>query len=175
MAFTTLTNSKAIMGLGPNRSILGLLIRPDPVLIERKGGSRGDVTFSSLLPGAGESVQLNLADPPEMFCNWQLDDEEEPLPRGSGVSASVSEPSKKRKSVSKGKSSKKKVKEGGGAEMPGREENGTKKEKSAKKKYPRREENGTEEERSAKKKSFRHGQHKVNGYSHRQGGASWTR
>ncbi|XP_030511929.1 terminal nucleotidyltransferase 4B [Rhodamnia argentea] len=154
MAFTTLTNSKAIKGLGPNRSILGLLIRSDPVLIERKGGSRGDVTFSSLLPGAGESVQLNLVDPPEIFCNWQLDDEEEPLPRGSGASASVSKPSKKRKSVSEGKSSRKKVKEGRGVETPGREENGTKKEKSAKKKY------------------FRHGQFKANGYSHHSGSYS---
>lgn len=157
MAFTTLTNSKAIMGLGPNRSILGLLIRPDPVLIERKGGSRGDVTFSSLLPGAGESVQLNHGDAPEMFCNWQLDDEEEPLPRGTGVSASVTKPSKKRKSVSEGKSGKKKVKEGRGVETPGREENGTKKEKSA-------------------KKYFRHGQYKANGYSHHQGsGSYWKR
>lgn len=176
MAFTTLTNTKAIMGLGPNRSILGLLIRPDPVLVDRKGGSRGDVTFSSLLPGAGESLQLNLVDPPEMFCNWQLDDEEEPLPRGSGVSASGSEPSKKRKSVPKGKSSKKKVKEGGGVEMPGREENGTKKEKSAKKKYLRHEESGTKKEKSAKKKYFRHGQYKANGYSHHQGSDSnWNR
>ncbi|KAF8024139.1 hypothetical protein BT93_F1363 [Corymbia citriodora subsp. variegata] len=176
MAFTTLTNSKAIMGLGPNRSILGLLIRPDPVLVERKGGSRGDVTFSSLLPGAGESVQLNLTDPPEMFCNWQLDDDEEPLPRGSGVSASGSEPSKKRKSVSKGKSSKKKVKEGGGVEMAWHEEDVTKKEKSAKKKYLRREENGPKKEKSAKKKHFRHGQYKANGYSHHQGSDSyWNR
>lgn len=176
MAFTTLTNSKVIMGLGPNRSILGLLIRPDPVLIQRKGGSRGDVTFSSLLPGAGESVQLNLADPPEMFCNWQLDDEEEPLPRGSGVSASVSEPLKKRKSVSKGKSGKKKVKEGGEVETPGLEENGTKKENSAKKRYLMGDENDTKKEKSAKKKYFRHGQHKANGYSHHQGsGYYWNR
>ncbi|KAJ0103344.1 hypothetical protein Patl1_04646 [Pistacia atlantica] len=39
MAFTTLTNPKTIFSLGPNRSILGTIIRPDPVLLERKGGS----------------------------------------------------------------------------------------------------------------------------------------
>ncbi|XP_059661516.1 uncharacterized protein LOC132307704 isoform X1 [Cornus florida] len=54
MAFSALTNAKTILSLGPNRSILGTIIRPDPVLLERKGGISGEVTFDKLLPGAGE-------------------------------------------------------------------------------------------------------------------------
>ncbi|KAF2286026.1 hypothetical protein GH714_009767 [Hevea brasiliensis] len=57
MAFSTLTNPKTILSLGPNRSILGTIIRPDPVLLERKGGCNGEVTFDALLPGAGEPIQ----------------------------------------------------------------------------------------------------------------------
>ncbi|MCE2055557.1 hypothetical protein HAX54_042875 [Datura stramonium] len=58
MAFTTLTNAKAIFGLGPNRSILGTIIRPDEILVERKGGFMGEVTFGNLLPGAGRDCSL---------------------------------------------------------------------------------------------------------------------
>ncbi|KAK1416762.1 hypothetical protein QVD17_25878 [Tagetes erecta] len=57
MACSTLTDTKLIMSLGPERSILGTIIGPDKVLLERKGGLSGDVTFTSLLPGAGEQLQ----------------------------------------------------------------------------------------------------------------------
>lgn len=57
MACSTLTDTKLIMSLGPDRSILGTIIGPNKVLLERKGGSNGDVTFTSVLPGAGEPLQ----------------------------------------------------------------------------------------------------------------------
>lgn len=130
MAFTTLTNPKTILSLGPNRSILGTIIRPDPVLLERKGGSNGEITFNSLLPGAGEPLQTHFGDQREIMCNWQSDYEEESFPRGNG---SVQSSGKKRKAFSKEKStSKKKTEETG--ESKSREEGGSKKEKSGKKK-----------------------------------------
>ncbi|KAI4333678.1 hypothetical protein L6164_018456 [Bauhinia variegata] len=106
MAFTTLTNPKTILNLGPNRSILGTIIRPDAVLLERKGGLNGEVTFNSLLPGAGESLQ-QYGDQ-GMLCNWQLD-YEEALPRNIDGSKETSKHSsgKKRKAVPSDNSSKK--------------------------------------------------------------------
>lgn len=98
MAFSSLTNAKTILGLGPSRSILGTIIRPDRVLLERKGGANGEMTFKSLLPGAGELVQLHSGDP-QLLCNWRMDDDEEPLPRGNGNENSNGETSdRKRKS-----------------------------------------------------------------------------
>ncbi|KAF5776975.1 putative polynucleotide adenylyltransferase [Helianthus annuus] len=85
MACSTLTDNKLIMSLGPNRSILGTIIRPDKVLLERKGGLNGDVTFTNLLSGAGEPLQNNFGEHEGLFCNWNVDDEEEPLPRGKDV------------------------------------------------------------------------------------------
>lgn len=135
MAFTTLTNPKTILSLGPNRSILGTIIRPDPVLLERKGGKNGEVTFSSLLPGAGEPLQSNYGQQ-EIMCNWQLDDEEEALPRGGGHArdGSAHSSGKKRKASSKEKSRKKKSKENGDIGKVRHDESGSKKEKSTKKK-----------------------------------------
>ncbi|KAK9674452.1 hypothetical protein RND81_12G233500 [Saponaria officinalis] len=103
MAYASLTNTKAIMNLGPDRSILGTIIRPDAVLLERKGGSTGNLTFNSLLPGAGEIVDSEYDEKQDLMCNWRLDTnyEEEPLPRGGdGGSVDVnggSSPGKKRK------------------------------------------------------------------------------
>lgn len=108
MAFATLTNPKTILNLAPNRSILGTIIRPDPVLIERKGGSNGQVTFDSLLPGAGEPLESQYGQQ-ELLCNWQLNVEEEPLPRGDANEHS----SGKKRKVSKEKSGKKKAKDNG--------------------------------------------------------------
>ena len=103
MAFSTLTNAKTILGLDPNRSILGTIIRPDPVLLERKGGSNGNVTFDHLLPGAGEPLSPQTGGQ-EFLCNWKLDDAEEeslPLPRSNliaGDDSSAHSSGKKRKS-----------------------------------------------------------------------------
>ncbi|PON81852.1 nucleotidyl transferase [Trema orientale] len=144
MAFTTLTNPKVILGLGPNRSILGTIIRPDAVLLERKGGSNGQLTFNSLLPGAGEPLQPRY-DEQEILCNWYAD--EEPLPRGGDSAGDFSEHSsgKKRKAYTKEKSGKKRVKENGDVGSSGHRENGSRKE-------------------VVKKKRWRHNQADANGY-----------
>ncbi|GMJ10189.1 TRF4/5-Like [Hibiscus trionum] len=138
MALSTLTNPKTILSLGSNRSILGTIIRPDPVLLERKGGPSGDVTFSNLLPGAGEPIQTLHGEQQDILCNWQLDDEE-PLPRGDGDTGDVSAQSswKKRKISSKERHRKKKVKENGDVRKVWDEETDTKTEKSYRKKSSR--------------------------------------
>ncbi|KAJ1401898.1 polymerase, nucleotidyl transferase domain [Sesbania bispinosa] len=131
MALTTLTNPKIILSLGPNRSILGTIIRPDPILMERKGGLNGEVTFDSLLPGAGEPLQQQYGEQ-DMLCNWQLDDEEEPLPRGVDTSAEPStRPSTKKRKSAKEKSSKK-LKENGDFLHTEQRENGIKKKRARK-------------------------------------------
>ncbi|KAK7335181.1 hypothetical protein VNO80_26957 [Phaseolus coccineus] len=126
MAFKNLTNPKIIMSLGPNRSILGTIIRPDPVLLERKGGVNGDVTFDKLLPGAGEPLQQQYGEQ-DMLCNWQLDYEEEPLPRGVDASAEHSSRSSTKKRKSGLKNSSKKLKENENIQMKGNEENDSRK------------------------------------------------
>ncbi|MED6109833.1 hypothetical protein PIB30_037222 [Stylosanthes scabra] len=139
MAYTTLTNPKTIMNLGPNKSILGTIIRPDCVLLERKGGFNGDVTFHSLLPGAGEPLEQQYGEQ-DMLCNWQFDSEEEPLPRGNNDDAEPSNRSstRKRKSSSKEKSSTK-VKENGEYKKVRNEESGSRKENGdAKKRHGRK-------------------------------------
>nr|GEV54616.1 non-canonical poly(A) RNA polymerase PAPD5 [Tanacetum cinerariifolium] len=55
MACSTLTNTKLLMGLGPNQSILG------------------------------ENLQNDFGEHEGLFCNWNLDDEEEPFSRGKAV------------------------------------------------------------------------------------------
>lgn len=126
MALATLTNPKTIFSLGPNRSILGTIIRADPILLERKGGSNGEMTFNNLLPGDGEPLQKQYVDrQQEILCNWQSDYEEESFPRGDDQSSR-----KKLKTSFKEKSRKKKVKESG--KMERHEESGSRKEKTKK-------------------------------------------
>ncbi|KAK2968459.1 hypothetical protein RJ640_004465 [Escallonia rubra] len=154
MAFTTLTNAKTILGLGPNRSILGTIIRPDEVLVERKGGSNGEVTFNNLLPGAGEPLHQEYGEQQGLFCNWQLDNEEEaPLPRGKGTAEDATEHSSgKKRKVYKEKKHVKKAKENGGV---------------------RHEENGSRKEKSTKKQRWRNNPNRAEGrYS---GGSPWSR
>ncbi|XP_050217247.1 uncharacterized protein LOC126668071 isoform X2 [Mercurialis annua] len=145
MAFSTLTNPKTILSLGPNRSILGTIIRPDPILLERKGGRNGDVTFSSLLPGAGEPIQSHY-DHQEILGNWQLDDDEGDLPRGGRIAedGGAESSGKKRKSSSKDKHAKRE--ENGHAGNVGREESGSRKDR----KRPR----------------WRHNRDRTNGFSY---------
>ncbi|KAJ4843323.1 hypothetical protein Tsubulata_020929 [Turnera subulata] len=135
MAYSTLTNPKTISGLGASRSILGTIIRPDPILTERKGGQNGEVTFNSLLPGAGEPLESVYGHQQDMMCNWQLD-YEEPLPRGGEVigDGSAESSGKKRRAPTKEKSRKKKLKENGDVGMVGVDENGSRKEMGTKKK-----------------------------------------
>ncbi|XP_058095825.1 poly(A) RNA polymerase protein 1 isoform X2 [Magnolia sinica] len=96
MAYSLLTDAKTIMALGPNRSILGTIIRPDPVLLERKGGCNGDMTFDILLPGSGQPLQRG--DEDEIQCNWQLFDDE-PLPREKVIIADDRALSRKRRAL----------------------------------------------------------------------------
>lgn len=81
MAYSSLTDAKAILGFGHHRGILGTIIRPDPVLLDRRGGANGELTFDKLLPGAGEPVMPEIVKGHDMVCNWQLLDDDEPLPR----------------------------------------------------------------------------------------------
>lgn len=135
MAFSTLTNSKTILALGTNKSILGTIIRPDAVLLNRKGSCNVQVPFNKLLQGAGEQLQPEYNDQEGLAFNWQLGNEEEPLPRGNGVSenASMQSSGKKRKS-SKVKKLGKKFKENDDLGGITYEESTSRNEKSVKKK-----------------------------------------
>lgn len=137
MAYSTLTNTKTIMNLGPNRSILGTIIRPDAVLLERKGGSNGEMTFNTLLPGAGEVFNSQYDEKQDILCNWQLDNDfEEPLPRGGDDYAKsnggTSSSGKKRKASKENSSGK--VKENGFSGKKIYNENGSRKERKREKK-----------------------------------------
>ncbi|XP_022139704.1 non-canonical poly(A) RNA polymerase PAPD5 [Momordica charantia] len=155
LAFSTLTNVKTILGLGPNRSILGTIIRPDPVLLKRKGGTDGEVTFNSLLPGAGEPIQLQYGNEQEMLCNWQFGDDEEPLPRGNDASEDFGTPSsRKKRKVSCREKSKKKERENSSSKR-------------------RHEENGYSKEKSSKKKRWRQNGSDANGFSHSGRRSPW--
>ncbi|XP_068657799.1 uncharacterized protein [Aristolochia californica] len=98
MAYSLLTDAKTIGTLGQNRSILGTIIRPDSLLLKRKGGPNGEVTFDNLLPGAGKPVERQLGNDSDVLCNWDLF-EDEPFPRENGIAAEHVLSSKKRKSL----------------------------------------------------------------------------
>ncbi|GER43085.1 nucleotidyltransferase family protein [Striga asiatica] len=51
LAFTTLTNPKALARIGPNKSILSTIIRLDAVLLNRKGRPSGNLVLGNLFPG----------------------------------------------------------------------------------------------------------------------------
>ncbi|KAJ6851902.1 non-canonical poly(A) RNA polymerase PAPD5 isoform X1 [Iris pallida] len=80
LAYSLLTDAKAINALGPHKSILGTIIRPDPVLLDRKGGEKGELTFDRLLPGTGDCAPYQLENGTDVLYNWQFVDDE-PLPR----------------------------------------------------------------------------------------------
>lgn len=108
MAYSLLTDTNAIIGLDPHRSILGTIIRPDPLLLDRKGGNDGELKFNDLLPGAGESLTQQFEDGGDIIHNWQLVDDE-PLPRGKVLAEdyySISSSRKRRASETKQRSSK---------------------------------------------------------------------
>ncbi|CAL5393409.1 unnamed protein product [Camellia sinensis] len=86
MALSTLTNAKIILGLGPDKSIMGTIISPDPILLERKGKVNGEMRFNHLLPAAGEPMLPHYGDQQEIYHSWRLDNEvDEPLPIRNGV------------------------------------------------------------------------------------------
>ncbi|VFQ80047.1 unnamed protein product [Cuscuta campestris] len=138
MAFSTLTNERAVLKSGPSRSILGMIIRPDEVLLERKGGSGGG--SGGLFPGVGPPLsQEKYSDQREgMHYNWHIhfgdEEEEESLPRGNGNGmAKEDRPSsgKKRKNSKEKHPSKKKEKDDGETGSGGRSKN----DKSPKKRH----------------------------------------
>lgn len=171
MAYTTLTNPKVILSLGPNRSILGTIIRPDPTLVDRKGGP-GMVAFNSLLPGAGLPLHLE-QEGQEFMCNWQMDDEDDPLPRGgdSGAAERGQSSGKKRKSSSKEKSGKKAKENGEVGRRLRYDESDSRSEKI------RHDENGSRKDKGKMKKhkKRRHSQDNANGYGRYGGGSPYTR
>ncbi|XP_076882499.1 uncharacterized protein LOC143530979 [Bidens hawaiensis] len=109
MACSILTNTWLIMSLGPDRSILGTIIGPDEVVLERKGGLNGDVAFTDVLPGAGELMLDEFCGPYGLFAKQHIDDCEEPLlpcekvvaGGDDGVSEKAEEKSKKGVKVKK--------------------------------------------------------------------------
>lgn len=112
MAYAALTDASSIISLGWDRSILGTIIRPDPILLNRKGGKNGELTFSNLLRGAGEPTAQQFTYTNNVIYNWQLTDDE-PLPRETlhAEDGSVLPSRKRRPSKSSQKSSKREKKD----------------------------------------------------------------
>ncbi|XP_073006870.1 uncharacterized protein [Typha latifolia] len=130
MAYSTLTDANTIISLGRNRSILGTIIRPDSLLLDRKGGNNGELTFDSLLRGAGEPIAHQFENGNDMIYNWQLVDDE-PLPRENIVAEDDSELSSgKRRHAPKAKQKSSKREK---LDTRRHEENGVRKESGAKK------------------------------------------
>ncbi|XP_073286113.1 uncharacterized protein [Primulina huaijiensis] len=157
MAYSTLTNEKAILRLGPKKSILGALIRPDTVLLERKGGLTDNATFNTLFPGAGEPLEQLFDIQQEIYCNWRLNDEdEEPLPRGNGIPGQqdIKSSREKRKS-SKNNNSTKEVNGSGIQGVDRYEENGS---MTGSRKKKKSEKNGDLNNSRTKKQNWKHRQ-----------------
>ncbi|CAH9135564.1 unnamed protein product [Cuscuta epithymum] len=161
MAFTTLTNTNAILESGSSRSILGMIIRPDEVLLERKGGSCGGAALNCLFPGAaGQPLPQQYIDQHDMHCNWHLhfdDDDEELLPRGNDIAeehirTELPSGKKRKKSLKERHTSKKKIRDNEEMGSSG----SSRKEKSPKKRHRKRwsDEDGSSarKEKSGKKR-----------------------
>ncbi|XP_062217164.1 uncharacterized protein LOC133917167 isoform X2 [Phragmites australis] len=106
-AFSVLTDANLITSLGPNRSILGTIVRPDSVLLDRKGWNN-EGTIADMLTEPWEPVTRQFDSENDAMYNWQVIDEE-PFPRNSQSTSedTSSSPLQKRKSKSNQKSRKK--------------------------------------------------------------------
>uniref|UniRef100_A0A0A9HLU7 Uncharacterized protein n=1 Tax=Arundo donax TaxID=35708 RepID=A0A0A9HLU7_ARUDO len=106
-AYSMLTDANLITRLGPNRSILGTIVRPDSVLLDRKGWNNAD-TLADMLTEPWEPVTRQFDSENDALYNWHVVDEE-PLPRNSQSTSddTSSSPLQKRKSKSKQNSQKK--------------------------------------------------------------------
>lgn len=106
-AYSVLTDAKSITSLGHNRSILGTIVRPDSILLDRKGWNNED-----MLAEPWEQITRQFDSEDDAVYNWHLIDEDEPLPRNtlSTSEDTSSSPSKKRKSSKSKKKSRKKSK-----------------------------------------------------------------
>lgn len=103
-AYSVLTDAKLITSLGPNRSILGTIVRPDSVLLDRKGWNT-DGVLADMLAEPWEPLPQRFDSENDALYNWHALDDDEPLPRNTQpVSEDTSSsPLGKRKSSSKSK------------------------------------------------------------------------
>jgi non-canonical poly(A) RNA polymerase PAPD5/7 len=106
-AYSVLTDANLISSLGPNRSILGTIVRPDSVLLDRKGWNTEDMIWD-MLTEPWEPVTQQFDSENDAVYNWHVIDDE-PLPRNSQSTSddTSSSPLQKKKSKSNRKSRKK--------------------------------------------------------------------
>ncbi|KAL5226391.1 hypothetical protein ABZP36_014656 [Zizania latifolia] len=106
-AYSVLTDANLIASLGPNRSILGMIVRPDSVLLDRKGWNKEGV-IADMLAEPWEPLPQQFDSESDAVYNWHVIDDE-PFPRNSQSTSEDTSPSptKKRKSKPKQKSRKK--------------------------------------------------------------------
>ncbi|CAO1948013.1 unnamed protein product [Urochloa humidicola] len=107
-AYSVLTDANLITNLGPKRSILGTIVRPDSVLLDRKGWNNKD-NLPDMLTEPWEPVTRQFDSENDVVYNWHVIDEDEPLPRNSQSTSedTSSSPQKRKSSKSKQKSRKK--------------------------------------------------------------------
>ncbi|CAD6237523.1 unnamed protein product [Miscanthus lutarioriparius] len=106
-AYSVLTDANSLVSLGHNRSILGTIVRPDSVLLDRKGWNNED-----MLAEQWEPITQRFDSENDAVYNWHVINEDEPLPRNSQSTSedTSSSPSKKRKSSKSKQKSRKKSK-----------------------------------------------------------------
>lgn len=109
-AYSVLTDANLITSLGPNRSILGTIVRPDSVLLDRKGWNK-DATIPDMLTEPWEPLPRQFDSDNDAVYNWHVIDDE-PLPRNTRSSSEDTRPSptQKRKSSKPKQRSRKKAK-----------------------------------------------------------------
>ncbi|TKW15988.1 hypothetical protein SEVIR_5G269400v4 [Setaria viridis] len=110
-AYSVLTDANLITNLGPKKSILGTIVRPDSILLDRKGWNNED-QLPDMLTEPWEPVTRQFDSENDVVYNWHVIDEDEPLPRNSQSTSedTSSSPSKKRKSSKSKQKSRKKSK-----------------------------------------------------------------
>jgi non-canonical poly(A) RNA polymerase PAPD5/7 len=106
-AYSVLTDANLISSLGPNKSILGTIVRPDSVLLDLKGWNTEDM-IRDMLTEPWEPVTQQFDSENDGIYNWHVIDDE-PLPRNSQSTSDDTSPAplQKRKSKSNRKSRKK--------------------------------------------------------------------
>uniref|UniRef100_J3L2S3 polynucleotide adenylyltransferase n=2 Tax=Oryza brachyantha TaxID=4533 RepID=J3L2S3_ORYBR len=110
-AYSVLTDVNLITSLGANRSILGTIVRPDSVLLDRKGWNKDD-TIADMLTEPWEPLPRQFDSGNDAVYSWHVIDDE-PLPRNNSPSTSEDRnpsPTQKRKSSKAKQKSRKKAK-----------------------------------------------------------------
>ncbi|CAL4974797.1 unnamed protein product [Urochloa decumbens] len=118
-AYSVLTDASLITNLGPKRSILGTIVRPDSVLLDRKGWNNED-KLPDMLTEPWEPVTRQFDSENDVVYNWHVIDEDEPLPRNSQSTSedTSASPKKRKSSKSKHKSRKKSKADASGSSNP---------------------------------------------------------